>query len=793
MLKMRKQYYLLLSLLMLALGIAGMVRQIGVTELPADYPLDAINWPVTIQGIVVADADDLIFLVEGLQPGQEVDLVSSPGQQTLTTVPAYSVYYLIIASLSGLFFWLVACFVFIPRLHIPAVSQFFWITMLYGLGILVGGVYFQFGLAPVGMILNVAQLCSLAFLPIVFLHLALVFPRRVMSRRLIMILTSTLYGFATILVIWQAVAFGRYFQTPNLAYAAALDLPQQVADLSMVAQAVMAMLIMLSQSHKLEPGRQRQQVRWLLLGFFVGAAPYLFLRTVPQLFSIAPPFPPYFDRLFEPAIPLAFVFAVARYRFLDIDIILRRGFLYGVLAAGMVGLILVPTALMQPEKTIHWPLYMQTLPVLVGVFAGILFLPLRRLLGLWIDRTFFRIEHRMDQILLSLRQQLKTVSSQEDLARLIHQRINDAINPEPSLVMVKTVDGEIRIGDHRPGPSTTPECCKGAPSSLWILPDQSTCPEQESDQFPAVLVDEGVVIGICLEAEGKTVGCVLLGPKRLGRRYVSSELKFLSEVARVASNRLQEIGLVQKILEETLKRSQLDELNNLKDVFLSQVAHDLRTPITSVGWSIRNMLDGLAGELKPRQKEYLESMDNSLEHLGHLVSSLLEISRLEKAEVEISTKVCDLKPVLTRTMDTIRPLAEAAGVKMQCTMADDKQQLDTNGPKLAEVLVNILENGVRYTPPGGLLEVSSHIQGLKVVLTIRDNGPGFREVGAPFARFAQGKPSPHSKDKGYGLGLTIAREYTHLMGGTITARNHPDGGAEFTLKLPGPGYAERGA
>jgi signal transduction histidine kinase len=789
----RNPFYLLFSLLILALGIAGLVRQIGVALPPDDLHLDKIVWPVTVGGIPAADPGGLVFLIEGLEPGESVELISPSRQQTFTTLPAYSRFYLIVTGFSGFFFWLVAFFVFVPRLHIPAVSQFYWITMLYGLGILVGGVYFQSGLAPLSLALNVVQLGSLAFLPTVFLHLAMVFPRRVMSRPLTRGLTIALYCFAAIMTVWQSWVFGQYFQAPNLANAARLKLPQLIADLSMVGQAAIAMVIMLSQSHKLEPGRERQQVRWLMLGFFVGATPYLFLRTVPQLFSIAPPFPAYIDRMFEPAIPLAFIFAVARYRFLDIDIILRRGVLYGIMAAGMVGLILGPTALMHPERTIHWPRSLQTLPVLIGVFAGILFLPLKKILGLWLDRTFFRIEHRMDQILRDFRQELKIVSSQEDLARLIHQRIHDAINPEPCLVMVNSVDGEIRIGDLQPGPGITAQCCDGSPSSLWILPDHSTCPDQESINFPKALVDEGIVLGLRLEAENQTVGCALLGRKRFKRRYVLTELKFLSEVAQASSNRLQEIGLVQKILEEKLKRTQLKELNNLKDDFLSQVAHDLRTPITSVGWSIRNLLDGLAGDIEPRQREYLESMDNSLEHLGHLVSSLLEISRLEKAEVEIPTESCALKPILDRTLDTMRPLADSAGVEIQCSMEHEKQDLVTNGAKLVEVFVNILENGVRYSPPGAALEVSSHALDHEVVLAVRDHGPGFREVGDPFDRFAQGQPSPHSSDKGYGLGLTIAREYTHLMGGTITARNHPEGGAEFTLKFPRPGNSEEGA
>jgi len=225
-------------------------------------------------------------------------------------------------------------------------------------------------------------------------------------------------------------------------------------------------------------------------------------------------------------------------------------------------------------------------------------------------------------------------------------------------------------------------------------------------------------------------------------------------------------------------------LSQHKNEFLSKVAHDLRTPVTSVGWSINNLLDGLAGKLTTRQREYLESMDNSMKHLNNLVSSLLEISRLKKAHVEIPTAVCDLKPILSQVLDTVGPLAMTAGVKMTCTPDDTNTQLITNGPKLTEVLINILENGVRHSPPGGILEIHSAAPKNRLILTIRDHGPGFRDIDNPFARFAQGQPSPHGTDGGYGLGLTIAQEYTQLMGGEISARNHPGGGAEFTLELP---------
>jgi len=784
--KSRNWPYLTISLFLLVLATLGLVRQISVAELPPDFPWEEMAWPVTVRGVTLTNAEDLRFLVEGFQAGDSVDIDFPDGPRNIVTVASQSKFYLTIAVTSGLIFWLVAFLVFIPRLDMTAVTQFYWITMLYGLGIFLGGVYFEFGLKPVGMALNIAQLCNLAFLPVVFLHMTLIFPKRLLGRGRVRFLPGALYGLAVLLVIWQAAVFARYFNDPVPANAAALPRPQRVADLVMVTEALIAIVIMVGQARKLEPGRRRQQARWLLVGFVVGATPYVFLRTLPQLLSVAPPFPAHFDRLFEPAIPLAFVLAVVRYRFLDIDIILRRGILYGFLAAGMAGLILIPVGLMQPEKTREWSPFLQSLPVLCGVLAGFLFLPLRRWLGGLIDRVFFRIEHRVGGILEQLRRQMKTALSQDDVALLIHGRISEALNPSKCLVLVETVGGETRVGADRTRSRATAESCAGFPATLWAQPDMTTCPEQESIHYSDELSKEGFVIGLKLEAEGWPVGSVLLGPRRIGHRYVRSDLTFLTEAAQAASNRLQEIRLVQKVSEEKMKSVQLEDLASLKDDFLSQVAHDLRTPVTSVGWSLNNLLDGLAGDLQPRQREYLETMSSSLEHLNHLVSSLLEITRLEKAEVTIPVETTELAPILARAVGTVRPLAEAAEVNLRVADLMPGLSLVTNGDKLAEVLVNILENGVRYSEAEGELEITAEAHPPHVFVTVRDHGPGFAKVVDPFVRFAQGQPSPHGPGGGYGLGLTIARETTRLMGGEITARNHPAGGAEFTLVLPGP-------
>ena len=784
--------YLMFSLILLVLGVAGLVRQMGVARLPADFPWAEVQWPTEVRGVELADAESLRYLVEGIAVGEIVTVPFPEGPRSIVTEPTHSGSYLIITASSGLIFWLVACFVFVPRLSLVSVVHFYWLTMLYGLGIFLDGVYFQFGLNPLGMVLNLAQFSSLAFLPAIFLHMTLIFPKRLLGRGGVRHFPVLLYAVAAALVIWQGQAFSHYFNDPNPANALAMRLPQNVADLVMVVEALMAFVIMIGQASKLAPGRERQQARWLVTGFVIGASPYLFLRTLVQLLDLVPIFPPHIDRLFEPAIPLAFVFAVVRYRFLDIDLILRRGILYGFLAAGMAGLILVPVGLMQPDRIQAWPRAWQALPVLCGVLAGVLFLPLRHHLGRWIDRLFFRIEHRVDQILVRVRQELKTVSSQDDLAQFIHGQISEALSPDRCLVLLENVGGETRVGGEPTSATATPDICAPLNRPLWAVPGSTTCPGQEYSAFPVDLADEGFVLSLNLEADGRTVGAVLLGPKSIGHRFVRTDLHLLSELVQAASTRLQEIRLVQKMSEEKMKWAQLDELTRFKDEFLSQVAHDLRTPVTAVGWSLTNMLDGLAGELLPRQKQYLNSMSSSMAHLNHLVSDLLEISRLKKAKLEILTEPCDLAPVLARALGTIGPLAEAATVTLQCTQTPDDLRLLTNGDKLAEVLVNILENGVRYSPPNGVLEVHGMVETDRAVVKVRDHGPGFQGITDPFARFVQGQPSPHDEGGGYGLGLTIAREYTRLMGGEISACNHPGGGAEFTLKLPLPSAGQQG-
>jgi signal transduction histidine kinase len=276
---------------------------------------------------------------------------------------------------------------------------------------------------------------------------------------------------------------------------------------------------------------------------------------------------------------------------------------------------------------------------------------------------------------------------------------------------------------------------------------------------------------------------VCLRPKRTGRLFLAGDLDFLDRAAGLAGRRLEQMQLTRTAAGERQRRRQLDELSRLKDDFLSRVAHDLRTPVTSLGWSIRNLGDGLAGELNEKQKEYLYSIRDAVDHLAGLVDNLLEISRLEKSKVEVICVPLNPERSISRAVGTVKPLAEAQGVALVASASGQGAVL-ADEDKLTEVLVNLLENAVRFSPRTGTVEVTTEdLDGSRIRIAVRDQGPGLKGLADPFGRFVQGAPSPAGERGGYGLGLTIAREYVVLMGGTIRGDDHPTGGAIFTIEL----------
>jgi signal transduction histidine kinase len=237
-------------------------------------------------------------------------------------------------------------------------------------------------------------------------------------------------------------------------------------------------------------------------------------------------------------------------------------------------------------------------------------------------------------------------------------------------------------------------------------------------------------------------------------------------------------------LEDSYAR--LKELDRLKSNFLATMSHELRTPLTSVIGYSEMMLEGLGGPLTAEQREYLGIIMEKGENLLQLITSILDISKIEAGRVRLVLSEVDASQLMRDAAATVLPLARKKGVKVGCEPAVlPKVMADRD--KLRQCLVNLCSNAVKFTPAGGTIKVSAEpMPGDRLAIHVRDSGIGIAEehLAKVFDVFFQVDGSSTREYGGAGLGLAIVKSFVEAHGGEVAVRSTAGAGTTFTLVLP---------
>ena len=778
--------YLVFSTLALAIGVWGLSVQSRLATLH-DRAVDAPLASVRLDGTEAATRGEMQLLAQRKPPGSTVALEGDTGRRKVTLQRAYSVPHLAVTTVCGLFFWAVATFVFAFRVQYLEARILYFGTLLYGLAILIGGVYHPASPGSMPLLPQVRMACLLA-LPALFVNLALVFPRRyaVVDRR--PALVPGLFAAAAVLFAWQSGAFTAYIATPSPAAWRAFLVPDRLADIVLIAGDALGCGLLYRASRRLELARERRQAKWLLWGITLGVTPYAFLYIAPGLVGLPPLIPLELARLATITIPIAFTFAVAKYRFLDIDIIIRRSIIYALLAGALAAIYAVLVFSLRGWMQRVVPDRPELVPILATAIPLALFHPTRRAIGRWVDRTFFKIQFDFDRALSDYRERLARVASPREIVEEATRVLDRTLSPKLASVLLGA-EAEALAGMLRDRLLEIPESATkaGTPARVIAAPDSTSLPEIERADFPTVLLDQGYRIAAPLVAGGAFLGVVLLSDKQSEFRYIEQEVDFLRHVQEASEQALERIRIVQQMLESQLEAQGLKDLDREKSEFLFRVAHDLRTPLTSIAWSTRNLIDGVAGSVEPRQLEYLSAIDASARQLGRLVQNLLVLSRLDRGEQAPSLEPVSLASAVDEAIVGLKPVAGQRGVRLEASFAKNLPAARGNREKVIEIVSNLVENAVRFSPPGTAIEVTveAAVPGWQQIV-VRDHGPGIGpgDSARLFEQFAQGAPSPFESSQGFGLGLYVVHRYVTMMGGTVEGGNHPEGGARFVCAFP---------
>jgi signal transduction histidine kinase len=231
-------------------------------------------------------------------------------------------------------------------------------------------------------------------------------------------------------------------------------------------------------------------------------------------------------------------------------------------------------------------------------------------------------------------------------------------------------------------------------------------------------------------------------------------------------------------VEENLRAAlrKVEEQDQAKSDFVSNVAHELKTPVTTVGNCIENLLAGVVGPVSERVRSYLQMMEEDCQRLAATIGDILDLSRIDAGKMALSPVRLPFARFVRRAAESLRVQAEAKGLCLTVDARDGLGFVECDPPKMERVVLNIVQNAVNFTPEAGEVEVALERNGAdpaKLVLSVTDNGAG---IPAEFLdRIAERYFRVDEHVRGTGLGLSLCREIVRLHGGTLKMESPPPG------------------
>jgi len=339
----------------------------------------------------------------------------------------------------------------------------------------------------------------------------------------------------------------------------------------------------------------------------------------------------------------------------------------------------------------------------------------------------------------------------------------------------------LRSSRPRPGHETTTRLAaleRRTVHVLDLLNDPSFAPNPR-----ALYEQENVrtVISVPMLRENQLVG-VLTAWRRETKAFTDKQIALLKTFADQAVIAIENVRLFRELGE---KNDQLEAANKHKSQFLANVSHELRTPLNSIIGFTRIVLRRTEGKIDQLQKDNLQKVLVSSEHLLSLINELLDLAKIEAGRMDVYSESFKLEEVMRIATATVEPLLKNGNVKLVTEVPPDLPPLKSDRDKLKQIVLNLLSNSAKFTEKGEIKVAAARDDGM-LKLTVSDTGIGMNAEALKyiFDEFRQVDMSTTRKYGGTGLGLAIVRRLAQLLGGDITVASEEGKGSQFTVTIP---------
>lgn len=756
-----------------------------------------------VDGNPVRDKVDLDFHIQHRKIGEFIRLTLRRDAKTLnTSIPLtrqYGWFFLVVNFLAGLLAWVMGVSVFVKKPEGQVVRLYLFCSLTLSLALLVPRAGYPFGPEEISFILPSFQIIAYTFLPVLFFHFSLIFPRgEVSPQRKPLVYSGYLPSLAIIALMqifyWESVSGNSLSSFHNF------NTMFLIFRVFLVMYVLLGLSMLYRTYKRTEFIGERKKIRWIFWGIAVGTFPFIFLHTLPDILFGRSLIPEVIKSLFVLLIPISFAFSILKYRAMNVDVVINRSLVYTLLTGFLVGIYLLVAGLLGSILYRLTGYEGSLFPILATLAAAVLFTPAKNRIRVLVDKTFYRVRYDYRKAVQEFTQKVDSAFTEKELVHVLLKRIEALLAVDKSLMLFGS--------DRRPDLEFV--ACSGfSPGELdWLKKEQKNLPldlladgetrgaagSTAYEEFPLlpenpVLKRFGIVLSFPMIHKGELIGLLLLGRKKSEARYSAEDVELVSLMVQEVARALQNIRMRQRVVAGQIEKEKLQELSRLKTEFISNVSHDLRTPLTAIRFSADNMQKGVYGDVSAENRKNLQMIRDNALHVSRTIDNLLTLCMSESGKLVLNKEKLPLAMVIDEALGMVKALAEKKSIHL---VREEMQDMFALADKhsLLEIFLNLLDNAIKYTDQGGEVSVSvakAEDQDF-IEISVTDNGAGIPDehLERIFERFQTVEPAGITTEKGTGIGLDIVRNLVLLHGGQVMVESPISGtgrGTRFSFTL----------
>lgn len=692
---------------------------------------------------------------------------------------------------NGIAFLLMGFLVAFLRPRVEAAQAMLVLSLSYGMGLIISladfdGFYFR----------NLYAIAHAAA-PATVLYLAASFPTEQpwLHRRKIRVflLISTAVLAAVDVTLYDAAPelWARYFDFSLLWLALAL---------------MLGVVLMWNQYRSAPSPIGREKIKVVFLGAIVAfALPSL---VIVGSYLIGAEYPAHVLPAASWLFPAALAYAIVKRDLFEIDVFLRRAAAYVALSAAVLLLHAALVALLSRAFYNSSPADSPWFTLVFTLLIIVLVRPFWDWLQGWIDRVFFRTRFDYAEIIQSVSQALTRTLDTQEITGHVQRAVAQTMAPTACRLYIGVADDASFHCADRPGSALELEAAARQALAAGEILDAPGVAMLVGRRLP---LDVALLVPVCFETQLE--GVLVLGPKKSGAVYGPRDLELLRTLANqtaialrnaISYRRVSELltSLEARVEERTreLQETQaelqatnqkLRELDRLKTQFFSDASHELRTPLTLVLGPLEE-IRRQAGDLPSGLGRLVDLAHSNAAKLLVLTDTLLDLSRLDAGRMQPNLQIEQLGPLVERTAEPFRWLAEQRGLFFQLRHTQDPATVSCDAAMISKIIGNLLANALKFTVSGGIRVMLESGEG-RVGVRVTDTGPGIPAAELPtiFDRYQQASTASRSALGGTGLGLALVRELTELHGGSIEVSSEEGRGTSLVVWLPAANSSPR--